>query len=167
MKKLKNNIFSKLGREIINKIDTLDFFTGFKTLLDYDETTPLNLLQEKIESLSKSLHPDKGGLRILQIKEESVINANDLYGITGFLKNLTPDKYFPGEYMIDQNQIYLYDYLIPQLLKYINKGEITLDAEIYLEDKSISQSYDENYDKHMENLKKKHKDVIRKIENSH
>ncbi len=165
MKKLRNNLFSKLGREIINKIDTLDFFTGFKTLLDYDETTPQNLLQEKIESLSRSLHSIKGSLRILQIKEDSVINSNDLYGSTGFLKDMTPDKYLPEEYMIDQNQIYLYDYLMPQLLKYINKGEITLDAEIYLEDKSILPSIDEDYDIHIMNLKQKHKDVIRKIEN--
>ena len=116
MKKLSSISFYKLGREIKSKIEDLDFFTDFKIFLDYNETTPQYLLQERIEKLSKDLHTGKGGLRILQIKEDSVINANDLYGETGFLKNITPKQYIPDDYMLDQNQIYLYDYLMPQLL---------------------------------------------------
>lgn len=158
-------LFSKLGREIKNKIESLDFFTGFKILIDYDETTPPNLLQEKIESLSKDLHPDKEGLRILQIKEDSIINANDLYGPIGFLKDLTPAQYIPGEYMIDQNQIYLYDYLLPQIREYIDNGDLHLDSDIYLEDKSILPSIDEDYGVHRTNLKEKHSNIIQKVEN--
>jgi len=165
VKKLINILLNKFGREIINKIEALDYFLGFKTHIDYNKTTPQNLLQEKIESLSKCLHHDKGSLRILKIKDDSIRNANDLYGTARILNDLVPSQYIPDEYMLDQNQIYLYDYLMPQLQKYIYKGEITLDAEIYIEDKSISPFINEDYDLHMMNLKEKHKLVIEKTEN--
>ena len=151
---------------IIDERGSLDFFGGLRVHINYGEDTPPDILKTRIETLARKLHPEKGGLKRVRISDDSSINANDLYGPGGCLIDFTPARYIPSFKMLDQNQIYLYNYLLPQLKQYVYDGKLLLKAgEMSIDDDSILPSIDDDYSEHMENVKESQKDILIKAEN--
>lgn len=167
MEKKGGNIWHEVN-EYIKKVMVIDidFFGGLRAPMNYDKDTPPDMLKTSIEALARKLHPEKGSLKRVRISDNSNINANDLYGPDGCLIDFTPARYIPSFNMLDQNQIYLYNYLLPQLKQYIYDGKLLLKAgEMSFDDDSILPSIDDDYSEHKENVKESLKDILIKAEN--
>ena len=143
----------------------LDFFRGLRAHLEYNTDMPPDILQANIEILARMLHPEQGSLKRIRLSDDSTKNANDLYGPGGNLIDSTPSIYLPSLNMIDQNEIFLYSYLLPQAKNLIYEGKLTLNnRESTFDDKTILPSMDDDADLHATLLRARQSEILTNTE---